>query len=408
MRARTCVTFVAFAAAIAGATTAGERFQTAVWVDHFDFQRPFDTEKPEGWSKILDHMEEVGATTVLWRNRGGATMRYQSKVDSHHHSSILDKRRVHDVRDIGGWVRYGEARPDIIGSVVKMCRQRGLRPGVHWPFEETHFGGWTIGGWNLDHPQYWSRNALGQSWWGRSSLAYEPVVEHKLALVDELIDRGIEVLFIDFWRSGGWSPLDEYVPPVVKAYRKLTRENPPPDGRDLRWCRHVSTYVTAFMRRLRQRLDASGREIELAVGIPKTAPNPDTCIIERAADWRTWLAEGLIDTLVINYVEWDKEDPMGCTRMLYRQVMKEVAGRCRVWCPVQQYNYSRHGLPQYQKATGRANEDLAAELTRMAWEEGAQGISLECVDYNNYRPKTRDALRTLSTGLCKAVRAGVQ
>ena len=398
-------TFVAIPAIIAGAAAAGERFQTAVWVDHFDFQRFFDTEKPEGWSKILDHMEEIGAATVLWRNCGGATMRYQSKVESHHHGSILDKRRVHDVRDIGGWVRYGEAQPDIIGTVVKMCRERGLRPGVHWPFEETHFGGWTIGGWNLDHPQYWSRNALGQSWWGRSSLAYEPVVQHKLDLVDELIDRGIEVLFIDFWRSGGWSPLDEYVPPVVEAYRKLYREDPPLNGKDLRWCRHVSTYVTAFMRRLRQRLDASGRKIELAVGIPKIAPNPDTCLIERAADWRTWLAEGLIDTLVINYVEWGKDDPLGSTRTLYRQVIEEVAGRCRVWCPVQQYNYSRYGLPQYQEATGRTNEDLAAELTRMAWEEGAHGISLECVDYNNYRLETRDALRTLTSGPCKAVRA---
>ena len=79
-----------------------------------------------------------------------------------------------------------------------------------------------------------------------------------------------------------------------------------------------------------------------------------------------------------------------------------------MWCPVQQYNYSRYGLPQYQKATGRANEDLAVDLARMAWEEGAHGISLECVDYNNYRPKTREALRTFTRGFCKIVRAGAE
>ena len=291
MRTRMRAMCVALAAAIASTATASERFQTAVWVDHFDFQRTFDTEKPEGWAKILDHMQELGATTVLWRNCGGATMRYQSKVESHHHTSILDKRRVHDVRSIGGWVRYGEAQPDIIGTVTNMCRKRGMRPGVHWPFEETHFSGWTIGGWNLEHPQYWSRNTLAQSWWGRSSIAYEPVIQHKFALVDELLDRGIEVLFIDFWRTGGWGPVHEYVPPVVEAYRKRHREDPPRNSQDPRWCRHVSTYVTAYMRRLRQHLRASGRPVELWVGIPKIAPKLETSIIERGADWRAWVQE---------------------------------------------------------------------------------------------------------------------
>ena len=404
MRTRMRAMCVALAAAIASTATASERFQTAVWVDHFDFQRTFDTEKPEGWAKILDHMQELGATTVLWRNCGGATMRYQSKVESHHHTSILDKRRVHDVRSIGGWVRYGEAQPDIIGTVTNMCRKRGMRPGVHWPFEETHFSGWTIGGWNLEHPQYWSRNAFGQSWWGRSSIAYEPVIQHKLELLDELLARGIEVLFIDFWRTGGWSPAHEYVPPVVEAYRRRHRENPPADSRDPRWCRHVGTYVTAYMRRLRQHLRASGRQVELWVGVPKIAPKPETPLIERGADWRSWVQEGLVDAVVINYVEWDADDPIGSTRSMYRQVTKEIAGRCRVLCPIQQYNYSRHGLPQYQKATGRSNESLAAELMRMAWEEGAHGVSLECVDYNNYRPETRAALRKLGAGLCEHVR----
>jgi len=386
------------------AVSAAERFDVAAWVDHFDFYRSFDTEKAEGLAAILDHVRETGATSILWRNCGGATMRYQSRVEAHHHDARIDKRRVPDSRPIAGWVRYGDAKPDIIRHVVKLCRQRGLRPGIHWPYEETHWSGWTIGGWNLDHPQLWGRTVDGQPWCGRSSIAHEAVIQHKLDLVDELLDRGIEMLFIDFWRIGGWSPAYEYVDPITASYRRIHGAPPPANSRDIRWCRHVSTTVTAYLRRLRRHLDASGRKVELAVGIPAIAPLSDQAILTQAADWRRWIDEGLIDTLVINFVKWDRKRPLESTRALYRDVVRVAAGRCRVLCPVQQYNYSTYGLPAYEEATGKPNAELAQALTRIAWEEGAHGISLECVDHNNYRPATRAALRTLTTGPCRSVR----
>ena len=58
-------------------------------------------------------------------------------------------------------------------------------------------------------------------------------------------------------------------------------------------------------------------------------------------------------------------------------------------------------LRAHLNASGRRGE-LAA-LMRTAWEEGAHGLSLECVDYNNYRPRTREALRTLRAGSCRFV-----
>ena len=400
-----CLTWLAAVAWLGpGGASAQERFEMAAWVDHFDFFSHFDTEKREGLEQILDHVAETGATTILWRNCGGATMRYQSRVESHHHDSRLDKRRVADSRPIGGWVRYGEADPDIVATVVQMCKARGLRPGIHWPYEETHWSGWTIGGWNIEHPQYWGRTVDGRPWWGRSSIAYEPVIRHKLDLVDELLERGIEVLFLDFWRTGAWSPAYEYVEPVVEAYRREYGESPPTDPRDPKWCRHVSRYVTAYLRRLRAHLNASGRHVELAVGIPEIAPDGEAALISAAADWKTWIDEGLIDTLVINYVHWDEKAPLESTRALYAQVLDTVDGRCGVWCPIQQYNYSRHGLPAYEKATGKPNHELAATLMQIAYESGAAGVSLECVDYNNYRPETRKALRTLGAGPCRLMR----
>lgn len=377
------------------------RFEVAAWVDHFDFSTVFDTEKPEGLAQILDHVKETGATTILWRNCGGSTMRYPSTIEAHHHDSQLDKRRIAYGRHLPSWVRYGEAE-DIVATMVKLCRQRGLRPGIHWPFEETHWQVWTIGRFNLEHPQYWGRTPTGQPWWGRVSLAYEPVVEHKMALVDELLGRGIEILFIDFWRNGGWGPGYEYVEPVVAAFRAKYGEAPPADAKDLRWCRHVSDYVTSFLRRLRKHLSA--QRVELAVGVPSIAPEGDEPLVRNGADWRRWVEEGLVDVLVINDVGWDRERPLESTREAYREVQRFVAGRCAVWCPVQQYDYSHRGLPSYQKATGKGNAELAAALVRMAHEEGAAGVSLECVDFNNYVPETRSALAELSRGECRTVK----
>jgi hypothetical protein len=329
-------------------------------------------------------------------------MRYQSRIEAHHNPGQLDKRRIAYGRHLPSWVRYGDAQPDIIAEMVKLCRERGLRPGIHWPFEETHWQVWTIGDFNLEHPQYWGRSVLGQPWWGRVSLAYEPVVEHKLALVDELVERGVEVLFIDFWRTGAWSPACEYVDPVVAAYRQEFGCAPPSDPKDLRWCRHVSGYVTAFLRRLREHLKSSGRKVELAVGIPEIAPASDEPMIRAAADWRRWVDEGLIDTLVINFVKWDKSRPLESTEAAYREVLKAVAGRCRVWCPVEQYNFTGQGLPGYQQATGKTAAEVAEALTRLAHRLGAQGISLECVDFDNYAPATREALRRLTRGECRS------
>lgn len=381
-----------------------ERFEVAAWVDHFDFATHFDGEKSEGLAKILDHVQETGATTILWRNCSGSTMRYPSREESHNSAIQPDKRRVPDGRPVYGWLHYGETRPDIVATVVAMCKARGLRPGIHWPFEETHWQGWTFGEFNLEHPQYWGRTAMGQPWPGRTSLAYEPVMRHKLALADELVARGIEVLFIDFRRTGAWSPAYEYVEPVTTSYRQKYGKEPPEDPKDPTWCRHVSEYVTAFVRRLRERLRASGRPIELAVGIPAIAPQSDIPLIAAGVDWRRWVDEGLIDTLVIDHVEWDKSEPLESTRRAYREVLGFVRGRCRVWCPVEQYDYDKHGMPSYQKATGKKNDDLAGLLTTMAHEEGAHGISLECVDYNNYAPATREALRRLTTGECRWVK----
>ena len=399
-------------AAMAQPAATPPRFEVAAWVDHFDFvgceqngKLLFDTETPEGNAKILDHVQEIGTTTVLWRNCAGSTMRYPSRMESGHQDAPLDKRRIPTNTPRYGWVRYGEARPDILQSVLAMCRERGLRPGVHWPFEENHWAGFTVGGWNLDHPQFWSRDANGMPWCGRASLGFPEVMQHKLDLFDELLARGAEAVFIDFFRNGGWSPAVEYIEPIKAAYRQKYGAEPPDSPTDPQWCRHVAGYVTELLRQMRAHAQATRRRAQVMVGIPAIAPISDRPIINTGADWQEWVKEGLVDTVVINSVDWDRADPYGSTRALYEQVLSVTRGHCRLLCPVSAYNYHGQGVEEYMKATGQDFAEVATRLIALAWEIGADGISLECADYDNYPAPARQAMRALTEGRCHNVKS---
>ena len=404
------VVVASFCCSLAGAA---ERFEVAALVDSFDFAAVqdrqgrlfFDTETPTGNVAVLDHVLLTGANTILWRNCGGATMRYQSAEErTPWVQAPLDKRRLPDNRAVHGWLRYYEAEPDILRHILGVCHERGLRAGVHWPFEETHWASWTFGAWNFEHPQYWGVTGKGQVWSGRCSLAYPEVVAHKLRLADELLARGTDHLFVDTWRIGGWSPEYEYVRPEVERWRAKYGTEPPADPKDPRWCALVAETSHAYFVALHKRLDASGRKVRLMVGISdvdRLGDGPDATLLTKGVDWRRLAREGVLDAVVVMNVSWDADRPFESTRDIYRGVIAACQGKCQVLFPVQMYDYSKKGIPSYQKATGQAADKIAGRLLRIAWEEGADGVCLECVDYKNYSDATCAELRLLTDGPCR-------
>lgn len=395
------------------ASFCAERFESAALVDSFDFagvkdrdgRLLFDTETAKGNEAVLDHVLQTGANTILWRNCGGATMRYRSDEErTPWVQAPLDKRRLPDNRPVYGWLRYYEAEPDIVRHMLGVCHARGLNAGVHWPFEETHWASWTFGAWNTEHPQYWGVTAKGQVWGGRCSLAYPEVVDHKLRLADELLCRGMDHLFVDTWRIGGWSPEYEYVAPLKAKWRKAFHAEPPENAKDPRWCSFVAETQHAYFVALRRRLDASGRKVRFLlgvseIGLPEGAP--DATLLTRGVDWRRLVDERVIDALVVMSVNWDKGRPMESTRDIYRSVRTFCAGKCQVLFPVQMYDFTKRGIPSYVAATRLSASDVAGQLLQLAREEGADGVCMECVDYNNYPPAVCAEMRKLLEGPCR-------
>ena len=124
-------------------------------------------------------------------------------------------------------------------------------------------------------------------------------------------------------------------------------------------------------------------------------------MIERGVDWKRLVDEDIIDALVVMSVQWDKKRPFESTREIYRSILDFCDGRCQVLFPVQAYNFTKCGIPAYQKASNLNAADVAERLMRITWEEGADGICMECVDYNNYKPETRKRMCELLEGDCK-------
>ncbi|MBR1587107.1 MAG: hypothetical protein IJ658_02160 [Kiritimatiellae bacterium] len=382
----------ALAAACAAASGAAA-FEKIAIIDSFDFAAVYDTETVAGTDQVLDHVLLTGADTVLWRNCSGSTMRYLSAEEpSALMEAPLDPRRVPESRQIYGWLRYWAVEPDIVRTAFASCARRGVAQGIHWPYEENHWNYWTLGAWNLSHPQYWCRNANGVPWHGRSSFAFPEVLAHKLRLLDELLDRSPQTIFLDLFRCGGWTVADEYVKPHLDRWRERCGE-PPPDSRDPRWIALVGETQEAFFRAVRARIAERGMKVRVLLGIDRVSAGADENWTKHAVDWKKLAREDVVDGIVIESVRPDPERPFASTAEIYASVREALCGK-PFFCPIMQYNFGgRPGYPWYCKATGAREEETVRQLLEIARDAGAAGIAMECVDYKNYSPAVCEAIR---------------
>jgi hypothetical protein len=384
-------------AVLAVLSTAGRAFEKIAIVDNFDFARVFDTETVKGTEQTLDHVLLTGADTVLWRPCSGGTMRYLSEEEpSVQMAAPLDPRRVPESRAVYGWLRYWRVRPDIIRTVFDSCARRAVRQGIHWPYEENHWNYWTLGAWNLEHPQYWCRNVDGVPWHGRCSFAFPEVLEHKMRILDELLDRKPETLFFDLFRCGMWSVADEYVEPHLELWRARHGGTPPADSTDPRWLAIVGETQEAFFRAVRARIASRGLSVRVLLGIDGvTASGADENWTYRAVDWKKLVRENVVDGIVIESVRPDPARPYASTLAIYRSVAAAMGGK-PFFCPIMQYNFghgTRPGYPWYARQTGDRPETAVRKLLELARDAGAAGIAMECVDHRNYSPAVCETIK---------------
>jgi len=371
------------------ASTAGA-FEKIALVDSFDFITHYDCETREGTRKILDEVFSTGADTMLWRHQTGGVLRYPSKEEPLVKvNGCVDKRRVPDSR-VYGWARLEQGETNLLAYAIEEAKRRGKGAGIHYTFEENHFATFTFGAWNMEYPQYWVRGFSGVPYVGRCSFAFDEVLAHKMRLLDVLLDATPDTLYFEPWRGGSWSPAQEYVEPVVTAWRKEQGCEPPRDPRDPRWTKHVSRWMERYIRAIRARIDAHGGKTRLFVGLSDMTLKDDSMWVGYALDWKKLAAEGVFDAVVISNVR-PGGDTWGSTREIYEYVMAH-RGKADVYfhCSIYDYHY---GIPSYCRATGESPEVVAQKLLALAKDVGGMGVILECVDEKNYSTSVKEIIR---------------
>ena len=375
-------------------------FEKIAFVDGSDYPHVFDIENATGTERIIDRVLETGADVVLWRTHSGAMPRYASgQEDLDRMVWPVDKRRASRSTLVNGWVTLWGNRPDQLQVVKELCAKRPQvrKWGLHMLLEEAHWQFMYLGAWNLEHPQFWCRKHDSTAQMYHSSFAYPEVLKHRLAIVEELIGYGPEMIYIDTCRNGGYFLANEYVKPYLDRWAALYPGEPvPSDSRDPRWVAIASEGRYNYFKGIRRLIDASGRKIPLLVGIDSICgKETDRTTTALGVDWRRYVNEGIVDGVVVASIAVDPADALGSMERYFRQVMDFVGGRCKVYFPIMSYNFSkqRPGYAQISKWAGVSVAEGLQLQIEIAVRCGAAGIVMECVDPDNYPERDQKVIR---------------
>jgi hypothetical protein len=200
---------------------------------------------------------------------------------------------------------------DPLGAVCDFAHTLGLEFhanvrsgsfGCEPPFDEFF-----VSKFYQDHPEYRCRDRAGREI-PRLSYAFPEVQRHMLALCAEIAERDID--------GFGWIyvrglPVVLYEQPLLDAVRRqygLDARALPED--DDRVCACRAALYTDFMRQAKQTLDAlrrrqGRRPLKYSVIVPATRQ----VNYRLGLDLKTWVAEGLIDILGVDWSVQDRNNP---------------------------------------------------------------------------------------------------
>jgi len=377
-------------------------FEKIALVDSLDFGKVYDVETMKGTRQIVDYIvDEVGATGLYWRQQSGGVPRYPSEEEMvAYRQGPFEKRVCTSEAAVYGWMELCRGETNLLAYAMDYIRSRGCEPGIHHSWEESHgFGGHGTTGlasqWNWMHPQYCCRR------YGRvrrvgytASLVYDEVLEHKLRRLDEELATGTDVICIDLWRQGGWFVWEECVPELQAEFKELYGEEFKGKWNDPRWPKLVSKYQHRYLRAMKQRIAACGRQVRFIFGMPFIDLKDEYVWTRWGIDWKALAAEGVFDGLYVMSVEpgTDKETVWENTRKIYDYVMANRGQAKSVYFPLSAYHFT-YGMPSYTKTTGLPQHQVAAKLLELAKAAGGAGVIMEVVDYRNYRSETCQIIR---------------
>lgn len=256
---------------------------------------------PEELRRHIEPFRDTDFTRIYWEGAmGDLSFYFQTRNRTPEAPGREDFFHAHARNEAACWRRWRESGEDPLRVVSDETRALGME------FHVCH----RLGGFRLppahdywDHgdslyrrrPEWRGRDRDGNES-ARLSFAYPEVREHVIETYREMVPYGIDGVCLLYNRR---HPLLEYEQPLIDGFRDQYGKDPrdlDPDDPD--WLRYRAGVLTGFMREIRE-----------ALGVPITAivMSDEQENMANALDPETWIAAGLVDTLVpyTNYPEWN-------------------------------------------------------------------------------------------------------
>ena len=276
-------------------------------------------------SNLRDHAR-CGIRKVYWRIDGQCSD-YPSKINTMRYVSA----KTHGVytpvaRGYGEFLR----KHDALALAVEAARKHDLEL-YGWMRFNSYMGN-VQSDFFKHNPQFHEEWESGYPA-GKLCLAFEEVRRHKIDILVEAAQYGLDGLNLGFLRH---PPVLMYAPALVEGFTRefgeppprdreakdstCVRRLPPADERHARWHQYRADFLTGFGRQLKAALKEKGLEhVKISIWV-----RPNHCLFD-GIDMRAWLDEDLCDEVVA-------DDHVGHSFPIdagWRRMVQEKALLCR-------------------------------------------------------------------------------
>jgi hypothetical protein len=217
-----------------------------------------------GTERLMDWLKVAHIDTLYVRAFNGGQATYPSKVAT---PQVGRESNLWKIGEGGGVIsrkfyqHVDFSRVDQLEMAVKLGRARGI--SVHAWFtlcEEDHGGGHMSAFGAKTHLRKTDRD--GRSYEGTADFFFPEVQKYKLALVDEMLERDIDGILLDFVRCNATPNGDPdgynrfgYNPEIRAAFKSEHGADPLDLSKsDKRWLSFKRAYVSDFVRKIKSKL----------------------------------------------------------------------------------------------------------------------------------------------------------
>lgn len=215
-----------------------------------------------GVEKVFDVLSVAGVRRVYWRGLSGGVAEYPSEVaprlNPRQNTGIFGVTTCHG--GIESWHSLKGTDLDAfdpLAAAVRIGRERGISVCAWLTIYEEDHGGRHASPLASDE-RFMQRDRAGRLFTGTADFFFPEVREYKFRVLQELLDRGVDGLLLDFVRHNATPSADDrglhrfgYNPEIREAFRARHGADPqdlPPDNPE--WLAFKTAYQTDFVREI--------------------------------------------------------------------------------------------------------------------------------------------------------------